>query len=77
MGNFAKGASFYLTVFNFRLFRYSLNSSKDTPWVSFEIYSFTALKNLTVSNSFSFTASLVFIYISKEVSKYSLGIFIS
>ena len=53
MGNLVKGARFYLTVFNFRLFRYSLNSSKVIPWVSFEIFSFTALKNLTVSNSFS------------------------
>jgi hypothetical protein len=61
MGNLVKGARFYLTVFNIRLFRYSLNSSKDIPWVSFEI--------------FSFTASLVFIYIFEEVSKYSLGIF--
>jgi hypothetical protein len=43
VGNLAKGASFYLTVFNFRLFRYSLNSSKDIPWVSFEIFSFTII----------------------------------
>lgn len=63
MGNLVKGASFYLTVFNFRLFRYSLNSSKDIPWVSFEF--------------FSFATSLVFIYIFEEVSKYSLGIFIT
>ena len=53
MGNLVKVTSFYLTVFNFRLFRYSLNSSKVIPWVSFEF--------------FSFTASLVFIYIFEEV----------
>ena len=51
----------YLAVFSFLLLMYCLNSEKVIPLVSAAIFSFTARKNFTVSNSFSFACSLFFI----------------